>query len=184
MTNIKTKLAGYLLICLLIPTFQLRIFSQKNYLYSANLLIKQGASVESKEVLVAQENGTLKITGTKDRSIFKSFLHTSIKNADYAYSEKPQIKEAVIVGLLTTGSLLALPFLFNKTKRHWLVLNTEAETVVLELRQETYRRLLFEMNSNGIKITDLGNRDSKEEPLPHPQPDINFVEGESCGDEM
>lgn len=185
MTNIKTNLVFWILIFLMILTYQFPVFSQtqKPFSYSADLIIKKGADVERKDVFISQENGTLKINGAKDRRIAKQFSYASIKNADYSYSEKPQIKEAIIAGVLTDG-FFGVPFLFNKTKKHWLVLKTESDVVFLELQKDSYRRLLLEMNSNGIKVEDLGDRDSKEEPMQHPKPDVDFIEGETCGDEF
>lgn len=166
----KTKFfALSLLIFLSLPTFQSAAFAQtsKAETYGAKLLVKKGAEIESKSILVTPENDFLKISGKKDHSLDKSFAYASIKTADYAYSDKPQIKEALMLGVLNTFGGLSM--LFNKVKKHWLVLETAAETVYLELQQDSYRRLLFDLNANGIKLSDSGDRDKKEEPRQKPQ---------------
>lgn len=56
----------------------------------------------------------------------------------------------------------ALEFFFTKKKKHWLILSTENENFLFELNKETYRQMLFEMNSHKIKVEDLGDKNKKE----------------------
>lgn len=171
-----------LMIFLSVPSFRLSVFAQnsKAEIYNANLLVKKGAGIESKSVLIAPEKDLLKISGGKDRAIDKSFSYASIKSADYAYSDKPQIREAIVLAMLV-GNYFGAAMLFSKTKKHWLVLNTETESIYLELQQNSYRRLLFDLNANGINLSDSGDRDSKQQPRPKPRAD--FTEGATCGEE-
>ena len=147
--------------------------------YKAELIVKKGAQADKKSVVISHENGNLKINSPKGSGVSKSIALSSIKSADYSYSEKPQIKEALISSFLFSNFMLGLAFLFTKTKKHWLVLSTEEETLLLELRNDNYRRLLFELNVRGVPVEDLGDRDRRERTL---QPPSDFVEGETCGE--
>lgn len=179
------KIKTVQVICFLLViifTTQTTILSQTqpSPVYRANLLGKKGTGAERKDVLISQENSILKIDSAKDRKISRTFSSASIRNISYSYSEQPQIKEAIGIALLTGGSWLAAAFLFNKDKRHWLVITTDTENIFLELPRESYRQLLFELSTGGFKVEDLGNRNSKENPLPRPKPAADFIEGESC----
>jgi hypothetical protein len=179
MNLISSFLTCTLLFSNILPSFAQ---TQKTFRYNADLLIKNSTSVDKKSVVISQEEGgILKIDGTKDSKIAKTFANSSIKNVSYSYSDKPQIKEAVITTLLLNSWFIGLPFFFNKTKKHWLVLTAENEIMLFELQKENYRRLLFDLSTNGIMVEDLGDKDSKETPLQKPKPDANFIEGNACG---
>lgn len=179
----KNKLFSLCLTFLLGFIFHPLVYAQtsKGDIYNANLLVKKTTGIESKSILITTESGSLIISGGKDRNLDKTISYAAIQSANYTYSDKPQVKEAVILGMLA-GNYFGAAMLFSKIKKHWLVLNTATEIIYLELPQNNYRQFLFELDSNGVFLSDSGDRDSKKQP--RPKPPFNFTEGFMCGDEL
>lgn len=166
------KIISSLLIFTFILNFTaLKSPAQTSFQYDAELIVKKGSNADKKAVRLTEETGEIKINGIKDKTIARTIPKSSIKLVAYSYSDKPQIKEAILSSLIFDSWLMGLPFFFNKTKRHWLVINTDTETVFFELKKENYRRLLFDLNSSGVKVEDLGDKDRKQPPPRNQPPD-------------
>lgn len=152
-----TKSISLLLILSIFITSHSFLLAQTSSTYEATLIVKKADSATKKKVFISVENDNLNIIG-KDKNVIKSFQKLELITADYTFSEKPQIAESIVVAVTLTW-VLALPFLFTKKKKHWLVLATKDEAFLFDLKKENYRQLLFDMNSNGFKIKDSGNYD-------------------------
>lgn len=137
------------------------VLTQTNSRYEADLIVKKATSADKMNVFILLENETMQIVGKKDKSLNQTLQNSNIKIASYSFSNKPQIAEGIASALIF-GGLPGLPFFFSKKKTHWLVITTEKEGFLFELKKETYRQLLFEMNSNKIKVEDLGDKNKKE----------------------
>lgn len=177
--KLLSSIVIFALLCAALGRMPLAVQAQTtraDFNYDAELVVKTGGRADKKPVVISHENGNLKIRAAKGDSINKSFAVSTIKSADYTYSEKPQIKEALLTSILF-NNLFFLGFLLTKTKKHWLVMATETEVFLLQLRSDNYRRLLLDLNARGVPVEDLGDRDRKERP---PQPPANFIAGESC----
>lgn len=167
------------LILIFCTAFQTAVFAQADYKFEADLIIKDSGSNTGKTVFISGEPNIIKITGKKNSSFNKTFQTSEIKNIDYSYSDKPQYAQAIVTGLVL-GWLPGLPFLFNKTKKHWLVINDGKEAVLLQLQDSNYRQLLLELSRSGIKVSDSGDRDNKKFFLPRIDPPPGFNEEDAC----
>jgi hypothetical protein len=101
-----------------------------------------------------------------------------VQKIEYTFSERLQIVEGLGAGgfnawLFTQGPTVLFPgeglgaaliigamFLDSKKKKHWLLVQTDAGSLVFELQKSNYRQILFEMNSNGLPVEDSGKRRS------------------------
>ena len=154
------KLISLILIFSIFFFCQSLVLSQTVSRYQADLIVKKTSSAEKKEVFISLDNEAMNIFSKKDKSLNRSLPNSTIKIASYSYSEKPQITEGIILTLAL--GVPALEFFFTKKKKHWLFLSTENENFLFELNKETYRQMLFEMNSHKIKVEDLGDKNKKE----------------------
>lgn len=155
------KLISLILIFSIFFSCQSLVWSQTVSRYQADLIVKKTSSAEKKEVFISLDNEAMNIFNKKDKSLNRSLPNSTIKMASYSYSEKPQIAEAIAL-TLAFGWLPGFAFFFTKKKKHWLILSTDSENFLFELNKENYRQLLFEMNSQKIKVEDLGDKNKKE----------------------
>jgi hypothetical protein len=129
--------------------------------YEAELLVSDGKKIKAEPVELSLESDELKIRGSKNSSaVSRSIAFSSIKSADYTYSDRPRYTAGVLA-TLALGGLGGLPVFFTKTKKNWLTVEAEKDYLILQLKGDNYRMLLLEMRRKGIKISDSGDRDEK-----------------------
>ena len=152
------KITSLILILSVVLSGQYWVLAQNISNYEADLIIKKESSAEKKKVLISFSNETMNVIGKKDRKSQQSLPNSTIKIASYSYSERPQIMEGLALAIL---GFPGLPFLFNKKKKHWLIVSTEKDNFLFELNKDNYRQLLLEMNTNKIRVEDAGDRNYK-----------------------
>ena len=134
--------------------------------HQADLLFRDGKIVRRVSVTISQDKDNLVIKGTDKKKPFSLTIPIKeIKGADYTYTEKPMAWEAIgttsyivmLSGYVGVADLaIFLPTILTKKKQHWLVLDTNGESMLFQLRNKDYRQLILEMSQNGINTTDSG----------------------------
>ena len=152
------KVTSLILVFFIFFSSQYLVLAQSTPHYEANLITKKSSSTEKKSVIISLENETMNIFGKKDKKLQQTLPNSTIKIASYSYSERPQIMEGLALAIL---GFPGLPLLFNKKKKHWLIVSTEKDNFLFELDKDNYRQLLVEMNTNKIKVEDAGDRNYK-----------------------
>lgn len=152
------KIISLILIVSVFLSGQYWISAQNISGYKADLIIKKDSSTEKMKVLISFSNETMNVVSQKDKKSQQTLPNSTIKIASYSYSERPQIMEGLALAIL---GFPGLPLLFNKKKKHWLIVSTEKDNFLFELDKDNYRQLLVEMNTNKIKVEDAGDRNYK-----------------------
>lgn len=168
----------FILLISLLAISYLPAHSQSSPLHKAQLLTRERGSLKRKNVSLSHENRTLRIVEKGAKGADVAIPFESVKKIEYTYSERLQIVEGIGAGgfnawLFTQGPTVLFPaeglgaaliigaiFLDSKKKKHWLLVQTDAGSLVFELQKSNYRQLLFEMNSNGLPVEDSGKRRS------------------------
>jgi hypothetical protein len=150
------KIINLFLIVSLLLSSQLMVRAQTRNVYQADLLLADGKSVKTQPVEIVLANDVLEISGKKKSSAVKTIALTSIESADYTYSERPRYTAAALSTIVF--GIVALPLFASRTKKNWLAINAEKDSVILQLRSDNYRMLLLEMHSRRVKIADSGDR--------------------------
>jgi hypothetical protein len=134
--------------------------------HQADLLFRDGKVVRKVAVTISEDRQTLTIAGQDKKTPFTLAIPVEqIKGADYTYTQKPQVWEAigttsyivVLSGYVGAIDLaIFMPFILTKKKQHWLVIETQDQSLLLQLRNNDYRQLVLEMSNNGIRVQDSG----------------------------
>lgn len=136
------------------------IWAQTQNFYKADLLVGSGKNINAQSVEIFLEGETIKIRGKKKPFETKLIPLNTIESIDYTYSDRPRYTAATL-STLALG-IVALPLFASKTKKNWLAINAENNSVILQLQSSNYRMLLLEMHNKRVKITDSGDRDENE----------------------
>jgi hypothetical protein len=156
----KMKIINLFLIVCLYLTAQPFVSAQTELVYKADLLVSDGKNFNARPVEIFIDGDAIKIRGKKKPFETKIIPFSDIQDADYTYSDKPRYTVATLSTLaLGVG---ALPLFADKTKKNWLTVITEKNSVILQLQSKNYRMLLLQLRAKGIKITDSGDRDEKD----------------------
>jgi len=149
----------FLIACLFLAS-QSFVLTQTKTVYKADLLVAGGKNINAEPVEISLEGEAIKIRGKKKSFETKLIPFNTIESVDYTYSDRPRYTAATL-STLALG-IVALPLFASKTKKNWLAINAENNSVILQLQSSNYRMLLLEIHNKGMKIADSGDRDEKE----------------------
>lgn len=81
--------------------------------------------------------------------------YSDVTTADYSYSKKPLLSTGGAVAMAILTGLLVLPFLFMKTKQHWITVRTANDYVVMKLDKQNFRQIQSEFEIKKVKVTTI-----------------------------
>ena len=157
-----TKTINLLLIASLCLACQPFAGAQTRPVYKAELLVADGKKIKSEQIELSLEGDNIKIQSRKKPAVINNSIpFSAIESVDYTYSDRPRYTAGVLTAL--AFGIAAFPIFFTKTKKNWLTVNAGKDSAIMQLESSNYRMLLLEMRRRGIKISDLGDRDDKNE---------------------
>ncbi|RMG08249.1 MAG: hypothetical protein D6735_01905 [Acidobacteria bacterium] len=135
------------------------IFAQSksvDQFHKVKLLVNTGDKGAEADVILRLEEDRLVIRSRAGGSDLKVFPYSSIKSAEYSYSQKPRWKEGIATAFFI--GIFSLPVFFMKSKKHWLTITTDKDFAVLRLAKKNYKVILpaFEAHS-GLKIETVAD---------------------------
>ena len=137
-------------------------FAQTSRRYKVQLAVKDDKKTVMTDAVLSFTETQMLVVADKDKykSESKSFGYSDIKVADSSYSKKPMLSVGgAVATTLLVGFIFALPFLFLKKKKHWMSVQTEKQFAVMQLADDSWREVIAEYQTHGVKVNDLKESD-------------------------
>lgn len=147
-----------LLITGLIVTSTPVAFAQTPSVYAVELVVTEGKKSVETDADITFGDSTVRVEPDKQnyKGSSKEFAYSEIKNVDYSYAKKPMLSGGgAIATALLVGFIVAIPLLFIKKKKHWMVMQTENDFAVVKLGDRNHRQIVAELRAKGVTVNDL-----------------------------
>ncbi len=128
--------------------------------FEAEMLMQENKSTKEENITIQLKDNEVVFFSNK-AGVTKTFKYTDITKAEYTYNKKPRYTTGAVLAMAV--SVFLLPLMFTKSKKHWLTVQTDKDYAVLKLKKSNYRMLLPALESKGVKVTDLGDQNKKED---------------------
>lgn len=131
-------------------------FSQSDIQFdNVRMLMPMGDGYKATHVMVKFEPTRLVVRSMNDQEDYRAFPYADIRSASYTFSKGPRYQASPATK--AAANFLAIPLFVTKVERHRLEIQSDQDSVLLDLNKDNYKAFLklFE-TATGRKVAADG----------------------------
>lgn len=148
--------------CILVVTSPATL-AQSSSSFRVKALVTTGKKSKEIDSDLRFNEMSFSVNSQKPGILQKEMAYSEVTAADYSYSKKPLLSTGGAIAMAILTGLIVLPFLFMKSKQHWLTVRTGNDYIVMKLDKQNFRQIQSEFEIKKVKVTTIDEDDKKKE---------------------